>query len=184
MSAYEVEQPILNSPFEEPAEHWLIQEGQAPRRESARRQAGYFYRDPKAPQPEPGEPSRGDWEELELVNLIRDRVAQWREAGYPGATRTTLDLIRHWRREGREQRLFFAQIEAAEVVIFLNEARTDLLQGVDVPPEVVPENVDPFKRYGCKMATGSGKTTVMAMLVAWSILNKVAARGALVDLLV
>ena len=114
MSAYEVEQPILNSPFEEPAEHWLIQEGQAPRRESGRRQAGYFYRDPKAPQPEPGEPARGDWEELELVNLIRDRVAQWREAGYPGATRTTLDLIRHWRREGREQRLFFAQLAAAE----------------------------------------------------------------------
>jgi len=177
MSAYEVEQPILNSPFEEPAEHWLIQEGHAPKRESGRRQAGYFYRDPKAPQPEPGEPARGDWEVLELVNLIRDRVAQWRDAGYPGATRTTLDLIRHWRREGREQRLFFAQIEAVETVIFLNEARTDLLQGVDVPPEVVPDGVDPFKRYGCKMATGAGKTTVMAMLAAWSILNKVASRG-------
>jgi len=177
MSAYEVEQPILNSPFEEPAEHWLIQEGQTPTRAPGRRQAGYFYRNPKAPQPEPGEPARGDWEELELVNLVRERVAQWREAGYPGATRTTLDLIRHWRREGREQRLFFAQIEAAETVIFLNEARTDLLQGVDVPPEVVPEGVDPFTRYGCKMATGSGKTTVMAMLAAWSILNKVSSRG-------
>jgi type III restriction enzyme len=177
VSSFEVEQPILNSPFEEPAEHWLIQEGRAPKREFGRRQAGYFYRDPKAPQPEPGEPARGDWVELELVNLIRERVAQWREAGCPGATRTTLDLIRHWRREGREQRLFFAQIEAAETVIFLNEARTDLLQGVDVPPEVVPDGVDPFKRYGCKMATGAGKTTVMAMLAAWSILNKVASRG-------
>jgi type III restriction enzyme len=177
MSAYEVEQPILNSPFEEPAEHWLIQEGDAPKREQGRRRAGYFYRDPKAPQPEPGQPARGDWEELQLVNLIRERLAQWRAAGYPGASRTTLDLIRHWRREGREQRLFFAQIEAAETIIFLKEARSDLLQGVDVPPELVPDGVEPFARYACKMATGGGKTTVMAMLAAWSILNKVASRG-------
>lgn len=177
MSAYEVEQPILNSPFEEPAEHWLIQEGKTPKREKGRRRAGYFFREPKAPEPEPGQPTRGDWEELELVNLIRERLEQWRAAGYPGASRTTLDLINHWRRDGRQQRLFFAQIEAAETIIFLNEARSDLLQGVDVPPEVVPDGVEPFKRYASKMATGSGKTTVMAMLAAWSILNKVNSRG-------
>jgi type III restriction enzyme len=109
--------------------------------------------------------------------LVRERVAQWREAGYPGATRTTLDLIRHWRREGRVRRLFFAQLEAAETIVFLNEARTDLLQGVDVPPEVVPEGTNAFTRYACKMATGSGKTTVMGMLAAWSILNKVNTRS-------
>jgi type III restriction enzyme len=92
VSAFEVEQPILNSPFEEPREHWQIEEGHAPRRLPERRRAGYFYRDPAAPQPEPGEPARGAWQELELANLIRERLAQWREAGYPGATRTTLDL--------------------------------------------------------------------------------------------
>ena len=177
MSAFEVEQPILNSPFEEPGEHWQIEEGQSPKRLPERRRAGYFYRDPKAPLPEPGEPGRGAWQELEVVNLIRERLGQWREAGYPGATRTTLDLLAHWRRDGREQRLFFAQLEAAETVIFLTEARPDLLQGVDVPLESTPENVEAFTRYGCKMATGAGKTTVMAMLTAWSILNKVAARG-------
>ena len=177
MSSFEVEQPILNSPFEEPAERWQIGEGQSPKRLPERRRAGYFYRDPKAPQPEPGEPARGAWQELELVNLIRVRLAQWRDIGYPGATRTTLDLLAHWRRDGRQQRLFFAQLEAAETVIFLKEARPDLLQGVDVPPELVPEGVDPFKRHACKMATGSGKTTVMGMLCAWSILNKVATRG-------
>jgi len=177
MTAFEVEQPILNSPFEEPAEYWLIQDGHSPTREHGRRRAGYFYRDPKAPEPEAGQSARGDWEELELVNLVRERLAQWRAAAYPGASRTTLDLIQHWRRDGRHQRLFFAQLEAAETIIFLTEARSDLLQGVDVPPEVVPEGVDPFTRYACKMATGSGKTTVMAMLAAWSILNKVAARG-------
>lgn len=177
MTAFEVDQPILNSPFEEPAEHWQIEDGRAPKRVPERRRAGYFYRDPKAPQPEAGQPSRGEWQQLELVNLIRERLEQWREASYPGASRTTLDLIRHWRREGREQRLFFAQIEAVETIVFLKEARSDLLQGVDVPPELVPEGVEAFARYACKMATGSGKTTVMAMLAAWSILNKVASRG-------
>src|SRR5215211_5120039 len=107
MSAFEVEQPILNSPFDEPAEYWQIEDGQAPRRLSGRRAAGYFYRDPKEPPPEPGQPARGSWQELDLVNQIRGRLGQWREAGYPGATRTTLDLARHRRREGRQQRLFF-----------------------------------------------------------------------------
>ncbi len=51
MSAFEVEQPILNSPFEEPGEHWQIEEGHAPKRLPERRRAGYFYRGPKAPQP-------------------------------------------------------------------------------------------------------------------------------------
>ena len=145
MSAFEVEQPILNSPFEEPAEHWQIEEGQraeAARRPPARPATSTATR--KAPQPEPGQAARGEWQELELVNLIRERLAQWRAAGYPGATRTTLDLLQHWRRDGREQRLFFAQLEAAETIIFLNEARSDLLQGVDVPPEVVPEGVEAF----------------------------------------
>ena len=101
-----------------------------------RRRAGYFYRDPKAPPPEPDQPRAASGRSSSSSTCIRERLAQWREAGYPGATRTTLDLIRHWRREGREQRLFFAQLEAAETIIFLTEARSDLLQGIDVPPEV------------------------------------------------
>ena len=177
MSSFEVERPILNSPFEEPAEHWQIEEGRPAKHETGRRSAGYFYRDPKAPPPEAGQPARGSWQELELVNLIRDRVGEWREAGYPGVTRATLDLLRYWHREGRKQRLFFAQLEAAEAIIFLKEARSDLLQGVDVLSEATPEGVEAFTRYACKMATGSGKTTVMGMLIAWSILNKVVARA-------
>jgi len=54
MSSFEVEQPILNSPFEEPLEHWQIEEGKAPQRAQGRRRAGYFYRDPKI-EPEPGQ---------------------------------------------------------------------------------------------------------------------------------
>src|SRR5439155_3092318 len=87
------------------------------------------------------------------------------------------DLLRYWRRDDRDKPLFFAQIEAAESIIFLKEARSDLLQGVDVPLEEVPQGTDAFTRYASKMATGAGKTTVMGMLCAWSILNKVNDRG-------
>jgi type III restriction enzyme len=177
VSAFEVEEPILNGPFDEPVEYWQIAEGHAPERKLGRRPAGYFYRDPKAPPPEPGAPARGAWVVLELVNLVRARLAQWRESGYAGATRTTRQLVDYWRRDGRRQPLFFAQIEAAETVVFLTEGRSDLLQGVDVPPELVPDGVEAFRRYACKMATGSGKTTVMGMLIAWSLLNKAASRG-------
>jgi type III restriction enzyme len=175
VSSFEVEQPILNSPFAEPAEHWGIEDGKAPERRTGRRPAGYFYRDPKAPPPEPGEPARGSWVELELVNTIRERAENWRSQGYPGVTRTTLELLHHWRRDDKEslKRQFFAQVEAAETIVFLNEARSDLLQGIDVPPD----EIGSFTRYALKMATGSGKTTVMGMLAAWSILNKAAQRG-------
>ena len=71
--------------------------------------------------------------ELELVNRIRERLKAWREEGYPGVTRTTLELLQYWRRDGREKRLFFAQMEAAETIIFLTEARADFRQGIEIP---------------------------------------------------
>lgn len=110
---------------------------------------------------------------MTLVNLIRERVKAWRTAGYPGVTRTTLELLQWWRREGREKRLFFAQLEAAETIIFLIEARQDFRQGIQVPQDEPGDAAKGFVRYAAKMATGAGKTTVMGMLAAWSILNKV-----------
>lgn len=182
MSSYEVAEPILNSPYEEPARHWHIQEGAAPEKRDGRRPAGYFYRDPKAPARDGEHGARGEWKPLELVNLIRQRVGEWRTQGYPGVTRTTLELLRYWRRDGRRQWLFFAQLEAAETIIFLAEARADFRQGINVPIDEPSDDrkalgFQAFKRLANKMATGSGKTTVMAMLAAWSILNKVHARG-------
>jgi type III restriction enzyme len=171
-AGFEVDQPILSSPFEEPPEHWWIQEGTAPERRPGRRPAGYLYRPPISAT-EVGEVSLGEWHELELVQLIRSRLAEWRREGYPGSTRTTHELLDYWRRSGREWPLFFAQLEAAESLIFLREARADLLQGVAVPRDGDGD----FIRYACKMATGSGKTMVMGMLCAWSILNKAASRG-------
>lgn len=182
MNNFEVEQPIRNSPYDEPAEHWHIEEGQPPEIRADRHPAGYFYRDPKAPISSGEHEARGQWVELALVNLIRKQMKDWRAKNYPGVTGTTLELVKYWQRDGRQHRLFFAQMEAAETIIFLNEARADYLQGIDIPLDDISderkaEGYTAFKRYACKMATGAGKTTVMGMLAAWSILNKVNDRG-------
>ncbi|MDO8679858.1 MAG: DEAD/DEAH box helicase family protein [Acidobacteriota bacterium] len=177
---FEVPEPIICSPYEEPAFHWHLEEGRDPEKRPKRRPASYFYR----------EPSRGEEGEaagvavaLPLVNLVRERLAQWRTDGYPGSTRTTLELLNYWRRDGRQHRLFFAQLEAVETIVFLTEARRDYLQGIDIPADEPSDRqkadlgYKAFRRYACKMATGSGKTTVMGLLSAWSILNKVHDRG-------
>ncbi len=182
MSGFEVEEPILCSPFEEPKEHWRIVEGETTQRVAGRRSATYFFRPAIRREDAEAQAGAGTQIELKLVNRIRERVAAWRAQGWPGATRTTLDLLRYWRREGREQRLFFAQLEAAEAIVFLVEARADFRQGVEIPldepsEESRAQGVTAFRRYACKMATGSGKTTVMGMLAAWSILNKIADRA-------
>jgi len=182
MTGFEVQDPILNSPYDEPQEYWRIVEGETPQRVNGRRPAMYFYRPPGTFSEGSG---AGTAIELKLVNRIRDRLSEWRELalkGEGGVTRTTMELLNYWRREGRETRLFFAQLEAAETIIFLLEARQDFRQGIDVPldeptPQQRADGATAFRRYATKMATGSGKTTVMAMLAAWSILNKVNNRG-------
>lgn len=182
MTGFEVQEPILNSPYEEPQEHWCIVKGESPLRVKGRRPAMYFYRPPG---PASGGEGAGTAIELKLVNRIRDRLSEWRLLalkGEGGVTRTTMELMNYWRRDGRETRLFFAQLEAAETIIFLTEARQDFLQGIHVPideptPQQKVEGATAFRRFATKMATGSGKTTVMAMLAAWSIINKINNRG-------
>src|SRR5215831_7191868 len=110
MPDYEVPEPILNSPYEEPGEHWNIEEGEAPERRVGRRPAGYFYRDPKTPPSDDEHAARGVWQELTLVNLIRTRLREWRAQRYPNVTRTTLDLLNYWRRDGRQHRLFLRSL--------------------------------------------------------------------------
>lgn len=181
---FEVESPIQNSPFELPAKHWYIADDEEPELREGRRPSIVF---PPRDQTRPWDISDGllrpsseypSGFELTLVMLVRERVKAWRDAGYAGVTRTTLELLRWWRRDGREKRLFYAQLEAAETIIFLNEARADFRQGMNVPRDEPSDDrrangYAGFLRYACKMATGSGKTTVMGMLAAWSILNKV-----------
>ncbi len=180
MFDFQVESPIVNSPFLAPRRHWQIEEGTPPQVTNARRKPVYFYRPPNYEVSKEGmDEDVGYQIELLLVSRIRTRLAEWRDAGFPGASKITLELLAYWQREGREKRLFFAQMEAAQTVIFLTEARADFLQGISVPLDEPSdkqkvEGIKAFQRYACKMATGSGKTTVMGMLAAWSILNKVA----------
>jgi type III restriction enzyme len=178
---FEVPQPILNTPYDPPAEHWLLREGEPPERRPGRRQAGYWYRDPGSGVQNAGG-SRGVWRDMALVNAIRARLDEWRAADRPGITRITAELLAWWDRDGRQQRLFFAQREAVETIIFLNEARPDFLQGLTIPTDEPSDDrkaagYAAFRRMCMKMATGSGKSTVAAMLAAWSILNKQADRG-------
>lgn len=186
---FEVESPILNSPFVEPQLHWLIEKAKPPVKAPGRRRAGYFYRVPehagrgrkKVAQGEMFEDSKGEYVDLALVNKLRELVAKWRAAHYDGATGITKELLELWRSEDRMQRLFFAQIEAIETIIFLVEATNPIYRkGLPEIPKDEPgldtkaAGFRAFVRYACKMATGSGKTTVMGMLAAWSILNRVA----------
>lgn len=182
-----VANPIINSPYVEPAHHWHIAEGQSPVKKPGRRPASYFLRVPEGAargRREGGqsqmfeEDLKGNEYLLDLANLLRQRVQDWREREYQGATRVTRELIELWRRPDRAQPLFYAQIEAVEIIIFLVEGPADLLVGVQVPldePGAAARQAGykAFVRYALKMATGSGKTTVMGMLAAWSILNKV-----------
>ena len=182
-----VENPIINSPYGAPQQHWHIEKGKKPLMQAGRRPASYFLRVPEgaargrkdaAQGAMFDEDLKGNEYLLDLANLLRQRVQDWRDRSYQGATKVTLELIDLWRAEDRAQPLFYAQFEAAETVIFLVEGPADLLQGVQVPPNepgaaAKKDGYKAFLRYALKMATGSGKTTVMGMLAAWSILNKV-----------
>jgi type III restriction enzyme len=160
-----VDNPIINSPFEEPKRHWVYEEGQPVIKEE-RRPAGYFLR------PRTFKEQAALFEEefvpLELVNTIRERVKEWRERDYPGVTSITRSLLKHWNNPDRERKLFFCQREAAETLIWLVEAPHSEKQGIDIPKD------NGLTRYAIKMATGSGKTVVMGMVIAWQVLNKLA----------
>lgn len=182
-----VENPIINSPFEAPKFHWYLEKGRQPEKRDGRRLASYFFRVPEraargrraADQPELfTEDLLGEEYPLDIANLIRERLADWEGRGFEGASKVSRELIEHWHDGERTQRLFFAQLEAAKAVIFLNEATPDLLHGIQVPSdepgtEAKAKGYKAFTRHALKMATGSGKTTVMGMLAAWQILNKV-----------
>ena len=189
-----VESPIINSPFLEPESYWQIEQGKPPVRAEGRRRASYFYRVPEhagrgrrnRSQGEMFESEKGEEVDLALVNVIRERLKDWRNGvhsgglAYDGISPVTRELLELWRSDERMQRLFFAQIEAAETIIFLVEAKEVYRKGIPEIPKDEPgleakdAGVRGFMRYACKMATGTGKTTVMGMLAAWSILNRVA----------
>ena len=95
--------------------------------------------------------------------------------GYRGATATSVKLLQHWSDPDRENRILFAQREAAETAIFLAEVSGRARGFKDWRPDLERQNDEHnagLPRVALKMATGSGKTVVMAMLIAWQTLNK------------
>jgi type III restriction enzyme len=151
---------IINSPYERPAFHWRDDRG-ALVLEKGRRPAGYEIFDTRN--------NTRRSEPLELVNRIRERVDAWREAWWPGVTTVTRSLLEHWHdRSARQLPFYFCQLEAIETLIWWVEAPADFKQGL-----FVPGDGGPWERLCTKMATGSGKTTVMAMIITWQVLNAV-----------
>ena len=162
-----IDQLIISSPYEKPVEHWKYnRETRRFTREAGRRPAGYV----RASDAAKSFDDPGEFVELPLVNKIRLRVDKWRSEDYPGATGTTKRLLKHWRdSEAREnKRFFFCQLEAVETLMWLTEAPESERVGVKVPSDG-----GEFTRLCSKMATGSGKTILMSMLIAWQVLNKV-----------
>ena len=168
MARTTVDRLIINSPYEEPKYHWHYdRQTRTFELVEGRRPAGYVVATPGSKSFD----DPGIFVEIPLVNQIRPRVKAWREAGYPGVTAITKRLLEYWHdpEEFDRRRFFFCQLEAAETLIWLTEAPPAERVGIEIPGDG-----GAFLRRCCKMATGTGKTIVMAMVIAWHILNKVA----------
>jgi type III restriction enzyme len=151
---------IINSPYERPPFHWRDDRGTLVL-ENGRRPAGYEIFDTRS--------NTRRTRPLELVNSIRERVDAWRAAEWPGVTTVTRGLLEHWHDRGaRQLPFYFCQLEAIETLIWWVEAPAEFKQGIHVPGDG-----GPWERLCTKMATGSGKTTLMAMAITWQVLNAV-----------
>ena len=187
--------PILNSPYAEPTRHWKLGEENQPTGEviNSRRESSFVT---PVPPPRRGRDSgsqadlvdqtpeqianeQQQYDTTANINEIRRYVDEWRKIPNPGdwgVTRTTRLLLEHWRSDKFDrERPFFCQVEAVETAIWLTEVAPKL--GVDEERilNALREGsaaANPgLERLALKMATGSGKTTVMAMLIAWQTLN-------------
>jgi len=188
------EKPILNSPYDYPARHWELIEGQPTQQIiESRRRAEFVTPIPKPKKQSGGKSadlfdesmglSAGEqkYDPISIINELRRHISAWRNLNSPNdwnVTPETARLLRHWRHhQFNGVRPFFCQVEAAETAIWLTEVAPkmgktgkqflDHLAGAnnDANPELM--------RLALKLATGAGKTTVMAMLIAWQTLNAV-----------
>ena len=189
------DKPILNSPYECPARHWILDETGQPTTEikESRRLAEFITAIPRAKQQKRGYREQeivfdqvaegiGDREQQydlrAVINGVREQVDQWRnlpESQWQ-VTPVTARLLKHWRHHQFSSiRPFFCQIEAVETAIWLTEVAPKMPRVGKrflVHLENANSNANPgLSRWALKMATGAGKTTVMAMLIAWQALN-------------
>ena len=180
MSTRTIENPVLNSAFKEPRRHFRFDDqGITSDIAQGRRPSSYFVPVPEARRRSGQLALAADWtqdriEENELVERIRQRVSVWRQGGYQGVTRTSRRLLEYWQTADRERRFFFCQVEAAETAIYLHEVAARY--GEPWIENQLREFADQWNpglfRVAFKMATGTGKTVLMAMLIAWQTLNK------------
>ena len=193
------EEPILNSPYERPERHWELSNGiPTDRVLEYRRPSEYIVPVPpsQAQAEQPRMPlglaelsSEGqEYDPTPIINEIRRMVGEWRASDRKrwGVTPETAKLLDHWRnRESIGVRPFFCQVEAAETIIWLTEVAGVLPVGERTLRRRVLRTVynhirganaqanSELLRVALKMATGTGKTTVMAMLIAWQTVNAV-----------
>jgi type III restriction enzyme len=199
MSNLFFEHPILNSPYECPQRHWELDESGQPTQQitPSRRQAKFITPIPKPKKRKAAaqqtelilEDAEGlatdkqNYETTSIISEVRGQVDRWRQL-HPHqwqVTPETQRLLLHWRHHPfANQRPFFCQIEAAETAIWLTEVAPHSVSGKKIltyldhaSREANPE----LDRLALKLATGAGKTTVMAMLIAWQTINAVRRPG-------
>lgn len=197
MSQSFFDQPILNSPYEAPTRfHALDEEGQPleqppmqgrrpcdfvtpvpkPKRKSSKgKQESLVFDDPEGLTDDEQE-----YSPKPIINEIRQHVASWRALHSDrdwGVTPATARLLHHWRRtEVEGLRPFFCQVEAVETIIWLTEVARSQKRYAHLWQHIEAANKQSspdLLRMAMKMATGAGKTTVMAMLIAWQAINAV-----------
>lgn len=191
------DKPILNSPYEYPAKHWeLDEQGQPTQRiMEARRGAEFITPIPKPKMRGTSKSQQAlvldegkglstqeqQYDVTAMVNEIRRQVDLWRRIPNPSDWRVspeTARLLRHWRHhQFSNLRPFFCQVEAAETIIWLSEVAPRAGQtGRRLLDRLASANKDAnpeLSRLALKLATGAGKTTVMAMIIAWQTINAV-----------
>jgi type III restriction enzyme len=189
--------PILNSPYEEPALHHALTEDGQPINEPPIKGRRRSSRISPVPSPRKKRKNTAGQGKLDLhspdgvsdetqeyadpiINDIREHVSSWRKLPNPndwGVTPATARLLKYWRSHDFQGiRPFFCQVEAVETVIWLTEVARNQKQHKHLWNHVDGANAQAnpeLLRLAMKMATGSGKTTVMAMLMAWHTINAV-----------
>ncbi|MCU0895512.1 MAG: DEAD/DEAH box helicase family protein, partial [Rhodospirillales bacterium] len=191
------DRPILNSPYDHPARHWeLNPDGQPTNRIlELRRRSELITPVPKAKKRrrsanqgrlvlDSGDGLSTEEQEYNptpIINEIREYVNGWRGLRNPEqwlVTPETARLLEHWRRHPFQSiRPFFCQVEAVETIVWLSEVAPKLgnrVQHIKAHIKGANEQSNPeLLRLALKLATGAGKTTVMAMLIAWQTVNAV-----------
>ncbi|MBI5826691.1 MAG: DEAD/DEAH box helicase family protein [Deltaproteobacteria bacterium] len=175
-----IENPVINSPFEEPKRHFrFTEEGITNEIVEPRRISSYFVPIPRPKKKGKQLSFETEWtedriQENKFINQVRARVGLWRKGGYVGVTKTTARLLEYWTNPAREKKLFFCQVEALETAVYIAEVANKYGDSwIENTIREKNEDANPLLyRIAFKMATGSGKTVVMAMLIAWQALNK------------